>query len=240
MKGIYSSIIKATESNKQLLAILIDPDKTNPEKLPLLLEKVNKTKITHVLVGGSTVANGIMDAFVSEVKNHTKLPVLIFPGDITQITPKADGLLFLSLISGRDPEYLIEKQVQAVSKLRGNDLEVIPTGYILVENGKETTVQKVSGTKPISRNNMQLISDTAKAGELLGMKLVYLEAGSGAKHPINPEIIAQVKRSLKIPLVVGGGIRSKDQIDNAFSAGADLVVIGTAFEKDQSFFDELN
>ena len=156
-----------------------------------------------------------------------------------QISDKADGILFLSLISGRNPEYLIGKHVEAVSKLKDASLEVIPTGYILIENGKETSVQRVSQTKPISRNDIKTIIDTAKAGELLGLQLIYLEAGSGATHPIEPEIIKEVKQELTIPLIVGGGIRSKAQLQFAYDSGADLVVIGTAFEENESFFNEI-
>ncbi len=147
--------------------------------------------------------------------------------------------MFLSLISGRNPEYLIGKQVKAVSKLGEIHLEVIPTGYILIENGKETSVQRVSETLPMSRANIQAIIDTAKAGELLGMKLIYLEAGSGAIHPITTDIIKKVKQEVNIPLIVGGGIRSKEQLDEAYKSGADIVVIGTAFEMNASFFNEL-
>lgn len=239
MKGVYNDILAAKKSNKKLLTILIDPDKTSVHSTSSLINKVNQTKITHIFVGGSTVEEGIIDGFISEIKKNTELPILIFPGNVTQISNKADALLFLSLISGRNPEYLIGKQVEAVSKLKDTQLEVIPTGYLLIENGKETAVQRVSETKPMSRKNVQLISDTAKAGELLGMKLIYLEAGSGAKHSINSEIISKVKSKLKIPLIVGGGMRTLTQINNAFTGGADMVVIGTAFEEDQSFLDKL-
>lgn len=239
MKGVYNDILAAKKSNKKLLTILIDPDKTSVHSTSSLINKVNQTKITHIFVGGSTVEEGIIDGFISEIKKNTELPILIFPGNVTQISNKADALLFLSLISGRNPEYLIGKQVEAVSKLKDTQLEVIPTGYLLIENGKETAVQRVSETKPMSRKNVQLISDTAKAGELLGMKLIYLEAGSGAKHSINSEIISKVKSKLKIPLIVGGGMRTLTQINNAYTGGADMVVIGTAFEEDQSFLDEL-
>ncbi|MFK2818790.1 geranylgeranylglyceryl/heptaprenylglyceryl phosphate synthase [Flavobacteriaceae sp. LMIT009] len=239
MKGVYNDILAAKKSNKKLLTILIDPDKTSVHSTSSLINKVNQTKITHIFVGGSTVEEGIIDGFISEIKKNTELPILIFPGNVTQISNKADALLFLSLISGRNPEYLIGKQVEAVSKLKDTQLEVIPTGYLLIENGKETAVQRVSETKPMLRKNVQLISDTAKAGELLGMKLIYLEAGSGAKHSINSEIISKVKSKLKIPLIVGGGMRTLTQINNAYTGGADMVVIGTAFEEDQSFLDEL-
>ena len=239
MKSIYQDILVSISNNKKLLAVLIDPDKTKPENVSGFMIKVNTSMASHIFVGGSEVDESVTEKLVSEIKNLTDLPVIIFPGDVSQITQKADALLFLSLISGRNPDYLIGKQVEAVSKLRQTNLEVIPTGYILIENGKEASVQKVTATTPMLRNNIQNIVDTAKAGELLGMKLIYLEAGSGALHPITKDIISSVKQELSIPLIVGGGIRSNEQLNNAYQAGADMVVIGTAFEEDESFFNEL-
>jgi phosphoglycerol geranylgeranyltransferase len=238
MKNIYQNILASILKKEKLLAILIDPDKTKPESLPGLIEGLNKSNANYIFVGGSTVKEGVTEKLVSEIKSLTELPIVLFPGDVSQIAKSADTLLFLSLISGRNPDYLIGKQVEAVSNLRQANLEVIPTGYILIENGKETSVQKVTETKPMSRDNIQAIVDTAKAGELLGMKLIYLEAGSGALHPINEEIILKVKQDLNIPLIVGGGIKSKEHLDRAYKAGADIVVIGTAFEDDYSFFNE--
>ena len=239
MKTIYNNILASIKNSEKLLAVLIDPDKMKEDDLSSFCEKLNKSIATHVFVGGSTVEDNVTDSFISELKTYTELPIVIFPGDVSQISNQADAILFLSLISGRNPEYLIEKQVQSVSKLKKSNLEIIPTGYILIENGIETAVQRVSETKPLKRDNIQLISDTAKAGEYLGEKLIYLEAGSGAKHPINSEIISSVKLELNIPLIVGGGIRSTEQFNKAFQAGADIVVIGTAFEEDENFFNEL-
>ena len=222
-----------------MLAVLIDPDKMKVKEIPDFIDKVNKSIATHVFVGGSIVQEDLTEKLVNKIKENTDLPIILFPGDISQITKNADALLFLSLISGRNPEYLIGKQVEAVSKLRDSDIEVISTGYILIENGKETSVQRVSETLPMSRDSIQDIIDTAKAGELLGMKLIYLEAGSGATHPITPEIISGVKQELNTTLIVGGGIKSIKQLKQAYQAGADMVVIGTAFEEDDSFFDNL-
>lgn len=239
MDAIYQNIQESINNGKKLLAVLIDPDKFSLENTVDFIGKVNKSIATHIFVGGSLVDAGATEALVSELKKHTNLPIVLFPGDVTQITDKADALLFLSLLSGRNPEYLIGKHVKAVSKLKGLSLEVIPTGYILIESGKITAVEKVTDTKPIIRENIQYILDTAKAGQLLGMKLIYLEAGSGAEYPLNREIIKTVKNDLHIPLIVGGGIRSKSQIESAYKAGADIVVIGTAFEEDESFLDDL-
>ena len=169
----------------------------------------------------------------------TDLPIVLFPGDVTQISKDADAILFLSLLSGRNPDYLIDKQVQAVPLLEKTQLEVISTGYILIESGKTTAVQRVTNTLPLNRTDVDAITNTAKAGELLGKKLIYLEAGSGATYEVPAEVISSVKNKIDIPLIVGGGIRTKRQIENAFIAGADLVVIGTAFEEDQQFFEQL-
>jgi putative glycerol-1-phosphate prenyltransferase len=237
--SIYNNITESISKSKKLLAVLIDPDKMAIEKASGFLKKVNSTIATHIFVGGSDVEENLTESLVLEIKKHTKLPVVLFPGNVSQVTEKADALLFLSLISGRNSDYLIGKHVEVVSKLRVSKLEVIPTGYVLIENGRETSVQRVTQTTPLKRDNIQHIMDTAKAGELLGMKLMYLEAGSGATHPITPEIISLVKQDLKIPLIVGGGIRTKKQLQEAYNSGADLVVIGTAFEENQQFFNEL-
>lgn len=240
MKTVYTNILRSMSKGEKLLAVLIDPDKMTIEMASGFLKKLNQSIATHIFIGGSSVDDEATEALVVEIKKHTNLPLVLFPGDVTQITNEADALLFLSLISGTNPEYLITKHIRAVSKLRTSNLEVIPTGYLLIENGKQTAVEKVTKTKPIPRRNIQKIVDIAKAGELLGMQLVYLEAGSGALHPVPQEIISFVRRELSIPLIVGGGIRSKVQLEKAYNSGADLVVIGTAFENDTSFFDELN
>ena len=239
MKTVYNNILSTISKGEKRLAVLIDPDKMAIEMVSGFLKKVNQSIATHIFVGGSTVNDEATETLVVKIKKHTSLPIVLFPGDVTQITNHADALLFLSLISGTNPEYLISKHIKAVSALRSSNLEVIPTGYVLIENGKQTTVEKVTETKPLSIQNIQQIVDTAKAGELLGMRLMYLEAGSGALHPVPLEIIGQVKHELSIPLIVGGGIRSKKQLDDAYNSGADLIVIGTAFEEDDSFFDEL-
>lgn len=237
MKSVLENIKASAERKERLLAVLIDPDKFKIKELTQFIEKVNNSIITHVFIGGSTVEDDITQALVSAIKPLTVLPIVLFPGDVSQISNDADAILFLSLVSGRNPEYLIEQHVKAVSKLRNMDLEVIPTGYILIEGGKETATLKVTNTKPLQEE--QHIIDTAKASELLGMKLIYLEAGSGAQLEVSAKIIKAVKEDIKIPLLVGGGIRSKVQLENAYSAGADLVVIGTAFETNAGFFEEL-
>ena len=239
MMGIYKDILQKPQSNNKLLAVLIDPDKTSVDNIKNLFKKINTSIATHIFVGGSEVEEHLTEKLVIEIKTYTNLPVILFPGDVSQITDKASGILFLSLISGRNPDYLIGKHVEAVSKLLKANIEIIPTGYILIENGKQTSVELVSKTEPMLRNDIETIKKTAKAGELLGMKLIYLEAGSGAKSAVDSKIISEVKAILNISLIVGGGIRSKQQIEIAYNSGADIVVIGTAFEENENFFEEL-
>ncbi len=239
MKDIYNSITASKLKGEKLLAVLIDPDKAKLDSLSGIIQKIDLSLATHIFVGGSIVKEKATDLVVKEIKKYTKLPVVLFPGDVTQITNNADAILFLSLISGRNADYLIEKHVQSVAKLKDSNLEVIPTGYILIESGNSTAVEHVSRTKPMHREPIQKIVETAKAGELLGMKLIYLEAGSGAKEPVSETIIKLVKQELQVPLIVGGGIRTRKQLENAYQSGADLIVIGTAFEENESFFEEI-
>jgi len=239
MKYIYQNILESISKEEKLLAILIDPDKMKLEDLAGFMLKLNQSLATHIFVGGSIVEDNVTETLVLKLKTFTNLPIVLFPGDVSQITKEAHALLFLSLISGRNADYLIGKHVTSVSKLKSTDLQVIPTGYILIENGKETAVERVTQTKPIPKKDIQTIVDTARAGELLGMKLIYLEAGSGAIYPVTSEIITNVKIEIQCPLIVGGGIKTKQQLNQAYNAGADMVVIGTAFEEDLTFFEHL-
>lgn len=235
MKNIYNAII--TSKNQKLLAILLDPEKLTLDSLAPLVEKINDSPATHILVGGSSFEGNHLDEIIQTIKKNTDLPILLFPGNPSQISAEADGILFLTLLSGRNPDYLIEHQVNAVPFLKKTNLEVISTGYILIESGNETSVQKVSQTQPLKRDNAEYILQTAQAGELIGNKLIYLEAGSGAKWAVPCEIIELVSQNITIPVIVGGGIRSKEAIENAYKAGATMVVIGTAFENDSNFFN---
>jgi putative glycerol-1-phosphate prenyltransferase len=181
LKTIYEDIIQAKRDGKKLLSVLIDPDKIEIAHIPEFFKKVHESIITHVFVGGSTDEEKQLETVVEAIKLHTNLPILIFPGSHEQITEAADGILFLSLLSGRNPKYLIEQQIQSVSKLINSNLEIIPTGYILIDGGVETAVQRVSDTKPISQEMETTIVHTALAGQFSGKQLIYLEAGSGAK-----------------------------------------------------------
>lgn len=234
---IHQQILDAKSKGQKLLAILLDPDKIVLEDLDHLLTKINQSPATHIFVGGSIVESTILESLISKLKQNTILPVVIFPGDPSQISAQADAILFLSLLSGRNADYLIEYQVQAAPILKKTNLEIISTGYILIESGNETAVARVSKTKPLARENYDLVLATAQAGEMLGNKLIYLEAGSGAKNAVPLEMIQLITQNIKIPVIVGGGIVDLHGIQNAYNAGADLVVIGTAFENDSHFFE---
>ena len=235
--NIYQDILLAKQHGKQLLAVLIDPEKTSTEQLPTLVKLIHQSIATHIFVGGSTDQHNTIEPVIVALKKATMLPIIIFPGSANQVSKKADGILFLSLISGRNPVYLIEQQVQSAIQIKESSLEVLPTGYILVDGGKESAVERVSSSKPICQTNSELILRTALAGEFSGKKIIYLEAGSGAKTPVKSSIISLVKENLTIPLIIGGGIQTVHQLTTAYAAGADLVVIGTAFEKDPAFFN---
>jgi len=233
----YKEIVNSVKNKLKLLAILIDPDKIDLDKLPFLIEKIKQSPATHIFIGGSVVTNYIIDEIILELKNNLDLPIVLFPGDPSQISKHADAILFLNLISGRNPKYLIEHQVNSVSILKNTQLEIISTGYILIDGGKETAVQRISQTQPIKSDDINLIVDTATAGNWMGNQLIYLEAGSGAIFPVPIDVIKQVKSNITCPLIVGGGIKSAKQIEMAFTNGADIVVIGTAFENNAHFFD---
>ena len=202
-----------------------------------MIFKINQSSATHIFVGGSSFEGNNLGELIIQLKQKTALPILLFPGNPSQISSEADGILFLILLSGRNPDYLVEYQIQAIPILEKTNLEIISTGYILIESGGKTAVERVSKTKPLPRNNSEYVAQTSKAGEFMGNKLIYLEAGSGAQNAVPLEMIKRVSENISIPLIVGGGIRSKTEIDDAFKAGADMVVIGTAFENDLNFFD---
>ena len=235
--SIYQQILKSKSESKKLLAILLDPDKLAVEHLSNLIVKINQSPATHLLVGGSSFDGNHLDALIVALKSKTNLPIVLFPGNPSQISDKADGILFLTLLSGRNPDYLIEHQVNAVPILNKTNLEVISTGYILIESGGETAVERVSQTKPLNRTNFEYVLQTAQAGAFIGNKLIYLEAGSGAQLSVPNEMITFVSQNINIPLIVGGGIRSKAEIDKMYASGATMVVIGTAFENDINFFN---
>ena len=234
---IYSYIIQKIKTRQKMLAVLVDPDKCDELHLQQLIELLNKHTPDFIFIGGSQLRipfSGLVERFKSELQ----IPVVLFPGDVTQFTPNADALLFLSLISGRNAEYLISQHVNAAIPIKNSELEVIPTGYMLIEGGRKSAVEYISNTQPIPRDKHEIALSTALAGELLGMKAIYLEAGSGAQLPIPTELIQLVKSNLQIPLIVGGGIKTATQLSQAYNAGADLVVIGNILESKPEMIQE--
>lgn len=236
MHSVLNSITRA----QRCVAILIDPEKTGTHQFTDLLTQIAlfTAKAQHELhvttfllfVGGSTMEAVNLDHWIRTLKRHTTLPVVIFPGSHNQLSEHAAGLLFLNLLSGRNANYLVEQQVQAAALLQETRLEIIPTAYLLINGDTISAVQRVSNTIPIAQNEVETIKNTAYAGELMGNKLVYLEAGSGAKTPVNKAIIKAVSNLVKVPILVGGGIRTFAGMEQAFTAGARVVVVGTAFE----------
>jgi phosphoglycerol geranylgeranyltransferase len=235
---VYQKILSKKKKKEKMLVALLDPDSENLGDLKKKIQLIEKSKIDFILVGGSTSWNNNFERFTEKVKSIASKAVIIFPGSAEQISPSADAILFLSLISGQNPKYLIGEQIKAAPILKEMDIEVIPTGYILLDGGRKTTVEFVSGTRPIPQDDVDKIRDTAYAAQLLGMKMVYLECGSGARYAVKDELIQAVKEYIEIPLVVGGGIKNKKEVENKHKAGADIVVVGNALEKDPTILLE--
>lgn len=223
-----------TKSKAQLV-VLVDPDKFNSE----LIKRAAKSKIAFFLVGGSSLKKNNISSVISRIKKLSKKPVFIFPGNENQLCKNADGLLLLSLISGRNPDYLIGKHVKAASTIQKLKLKTLPVGYILVDGNRTSTTQKVTKTKSLPSSEIKLITDTALAGEQLGFKAIYLEAGSGAKTNVNTKIIQAVRKKITVPLFVGGGIDSASKAKQAVKAGANFVVVGNALEKNLYLLSEI-
>ncbi len=233
---IYQSVFGLSRKRK-VLALLIDPDQTTSGKLPYLLNSAGKAGVSFILIGGSLVSHPI-DPLITAIRDLSSVPVLLFPGNPGQLSNKADGLLLLSLISGRNPEFLIGNHVVAAQFLKKSALEVIPTGYMIFENCSMSSVEYMSNTKPLPRNKPDLAISTAMAGEMLGLKLIYMEGGSGAPGIISPNTISEVRRNISIPLIVGGGIRTVRDLEDVFDSGADIAVVGNAVEENAGILAE--
>ena len=229
---LYKYLKKQKQNQRKMWAILLDPDKVDLKNFEQLSKRIQNANPDLLLVGGSFLSEQKLDKLVKKLKKHCELPVVLFPGSPAQITSHADAMLLLSLISGRNAEYLIGKHVESAPILYQSGLEVIPTGYMLIENGRSTSVEYISNTKPIPRNKTDIALATALAGEMLGMKMLYLEAGSGAQKPVPLKMISAVSKHSRLPIIVGGGIKTKTRMLKAWAAGADLVIVGTAFEND--------
>ena len=235
-----SSIYEVLQSRGKKLAILVDPEKMNTtETLLPLLKKINVLKPHFIFVGGSTVTESELNACLKIVKANTEIPLVIFPGSQTQISRDADAILFLSLISGRNPDYLIGHQIKAAPLIKEIGLEAIPTGYILIDGEKNSSVAYVSQTTPIPNDQVSIAVKTAVAGELLGLKTIFMDAGSGAKKAVSTDMIKAVKSEVNLPLIVGGGIKTIEGVESAYNAGADVVVIGNKIEEDINFLLDL-
>jgi phosphoglycerol geranylgeranyltransferase len=228
------------KQGKKSIAVLIDPDKISDEdQLESLLRLANENCVDYFFVGGSLVTTTNLTDVVKTIKDSISIPVILFPGSALQIDPSADAILFLSLISGRNPDLLIGQHVVAAPILKSNKLEILPTGYILINSGKTTSVAYISNTTPIPEDKYSLAACTAMAGEMLGLKLIYLDAGSGAEREVNKKMISTVRKAVDVPLIVGGGINTPQKALNALEAGADLIVVGNALEKSPELLTEI-
>ena len=229
---------RLSDTSKKKFAVLIDPDKPSDDQIINIVEKSVKAGVDFFFVGGSLLTTDSLDNCIKLIKQHCDIPVLIFPGNSLQISKWCDGFLLLSLISGRNAEMLIGRHVISAPYLKLYGNEIIPTGYILVDGGKQTSVSYMSNTTPIPHDKDDIAMCTALAGEMLGLKLIYMDAGSGAINPISAEMICKVKQTIEIPLVVGGGINTPEKAAKAAKAGADIVVVGNALEKSTDSLQE--
>ncbi|MBL7891073.1 MAG: geranylgeranylglyceryl/heptaprenylglyceryl phosphate synthase [Bacteroidia bacterium] len=229
LDSIYTAIQEKIRSGQKQIAVLIDPDKFGSTDI---VDMANEAKVDCFFVGGSLMAGGSIERCIKEIKKRSSIPVIIFPGSTMQICDKADGILLISLISGRNADLLIGQHVVAAPYLKQSGLEVLSTGYILVDSGKQTSASYISNTMPLPYDKNDIAVCTAMAGEMLGLKMIYLDGGSGALKPVSAHMIKSVKENITVPLVVGGGIRSVEQAASAIQAGADILVVGNALESD--------
>lgn len=239
--SILSTLKTRQSEGKKSIAVLIDPDKINDSvRLQHVINLANENCIDFFFVGGSLVTTTNLSEVVKQIKENVTIPVVLFPGNAIQIEPNADALLFLSLISGRNPELLIGQHVVAAPIIRNTRLEVIPTGYLLINSGRITSVAYISNTTPIPDDKYSLAACTAMAGEMLGLQAIYMDAGSGAETPIHPKMISAVRKAVKTPLIIGGGLNTARKAINALESGADTIVIGNALEKNPELLIEVS
>jgi phosphoglycerol geranylgeranyltransferase len=240
MQGlVYQLLLERKARGQKSFALLLDPDKLSPAVLDELIPKAEAAGVDFYFVGGSLVVTDHLDECVLQVKERSRKPVILFPGSPSQLSRHADALLYLSLISGRNPELLIGQHVISAPFVKKSGLELMSTGYMVVDGGAPTTVSYISNAAPIPHDKADIALCTALAGEMLGMKLIYLDAGSGARRPVSVDMIHAVARSIEVPLIVGGGIRTAEAAYDACKAGADVVVVGNAIEKDSSLIAEI-
>jgi len=239
IKGIYHSLTERKRQGKKSFAVLIDPDKVNEGILEQLVRLAMEARVDYFLVGGSLVISDYIDECVQLIKSKCSIPTILFPGSPSQVSKNADALLYLSLISGRNADLLIGQHVVSAPVVKQSGLEIMPTGYMVIDGGAPTTVSYISNAAPIPADKNEIAVCTAMAGEMLGMKLIYMDAGSGAKRAISENMIAKVAACIEVPLIVGGGIIEPEKAYLNCKAGADLIVVGNAIEKDASLIKEM-
>ena len=236
---IYNLLNERKSLGKKSFAVLIDPDKVNDQKMEHLIDLSMNAKVDYFLVGGSLVISNYLDECIQFIKRHSNIPVVLFPGSPAQVSRYADALLYLSLISGRNPELLIGQHVVSAPVVKKSGLEIISTGYMVIDGGAPTTVSYISNATPLPADKNEIAMCTAMAGEMLGMKLIYMDSGSGAKIPITESMIEKVSQSISVPLIIGGGIKEPEKAYLNCKAGADVIVVGNAIEKDQHLISEM-
>ena len=230
-KKILPVLHKYRAEGRKAFAVLLDPDKVELATFPMFLKICVQNHVDFFFVGGSLITTYATDEIIAAIHQHTDIPAVLFPGNSLHVEASADAILLLSLISGRNPEFLIGQHVIAAPILKKSKLEILPTGYMLVESGRATTVSYISNTTPIPRDKPSVAACTALAGEMLGLQLIYMDAGSGAQLPITPEMIAAVRQAVDLPIVVGGGINTPQKAQAALEAGADVIVVGNGIEQ---------
>lgn len=237
---IYQSLLLRKEKGQKSFAVLIDPDKVTAEKMDELIALAVEARVDYLFIGGSLVISNTLDEVVQQAKRGCDIPVILFPGSPSQVSRYADALLYLSLISGRNPELLIGQHVISAPFVKQSGLEIMSTGYMVIDGGAPTTVSYISNATPIPADKNEIAMCTAMAGEMLGMKLIYMDAGSGARRPITEAMIEKVAKVIEVPLVIGGGITDPEKAYRNCKAGADVIVIGNAIEKDASLIKEMS
>lgn len=240
MRSIYKQLTALKHAGQKAFAVLIDPDKMDSKQIPDLCAMAVAAQTDFILVGGSLMVSDRLEEVVLEIKKSCNIPVVLFPGSPNQLTPCADGLLYLSLISGRNPELLIGQHVLSAPVVKKSGLEIMSTGYMVIDGGAPTTVSYISNASPIPHDKKEIAVCTAMAAEMLGMKLMYLDAGSGAQRPVSESMIQAVAAHIDVPLIVGGGITSPEKAYAAAKAGADLIVVGNAIEKDTTLLSKIS
>ncbi len=239
LNNIYQSLTDRKSQSKKSFAVLIDPDKVNDNSVQELIQLSLDAKVDYFLVGGSLVISTYLDECVQLIKRSCDIPVILFPGSPSQISKYADALLYLSLISGRNPELLIGQHVVSAPFVKKSGLEIMSTGYMVIDGGAPTTVSYISNASPLPSDKNEIAMCTAMAGQMLGMKLIYMDAGSGAKKAISESMIQKVASCIDVPLIVGGGITTAEKAYLNCKAGADVIVVGNAIEKDASLIKEI-